>query len=93
MFRLSHASGLTAAGLEEVDTRVFGLVGSVVADVQVICVGARRDFFAASQEIGIARHSEGERTAAHFAGSIDGVRLYNRALDIVEIQTNMLTPP
>ena len=29
----------------------------------------------------------------YFAGSIDGVRLYNRALDIVEIQTNMLTPP
>jgi len=29
----------------------------------------------------------------YFAGLIDGVRLYNRALDIVEIQTNMLTPP
>jgi hypothetical protein len=29
----------------------------------------------------------------YFAGLIDGVRLYNRALSIVEIQTNMLTPP
>jgi hypothetical protein len=29
----------------------------------------------------------------YFAGLIDGVRLYNRALNLVEIQTNMLTPP
>jgi len=29
----------------------------------------------------------------YFAGSIDGVRIYSRALDIVEIQTDMLTPP
>jgi hypothetical protein len=29
----------------------------------------------------------------YFAGLIDGVHLYNRALDVVETQSNMVVPP